>query len=196
MRIGVLGGTFDPPHYGHLALAKAAITALELDEVLFMPVSRNPLKRHRPSPAKHRLEMVRRLIEKEPQMAVSDQEITRGGPSYAVDTISELLAAQPAEYWFLIGTDALHDFPSWKQPEKLLRHCRLGVVTRGTRSAEEALTRLPKDLREKVDVIQMNQMDVSASELREQVSRNRSTTPWIPESVRQYIESTKLYRSL
>src|ERR1041384_5745403 len=102
MKIGILGGTFDPPHNGHLAFAEAAVQTLELDEVLFIPANRNPLKpEKRQASAKDRLEMVRLMVEGKPQMAVSDIEIRRGGPSYAVETLDELHFVSPAEYWFL-----------------------------------------------------------------------------------------------
>src|SRR5438045_2029390 len=117
MRIGILGGTFDPPHLGHLALANAAREHLKLDEVIFMPASRNPIKKGTQTPPKQRLEMVKRTVEGHPGLAYSDLEITRGGPSYAVDTLTELSFAKPAEYWFLVGADALKDLPTWKQPE-------------------------------------------------------------------------------
>jgi len=99
MRIGVLGGSFDPPHRGHLAMAKVALEQLELDEVVFVPANRNPLK-DRPVSAsgKQRLSMVAAMIADEPQMSVSDMELTRGGLSYAIDTIQELQMVRPGEY--------------------------------------------------------------------------------------------------
>src|SRR4051794_25149699 len=103
MKIGILGGTFDPPHTGHLSVARAALEQLELDEVLFLPASRNPLKSRKVvTPAKHRLGMVEALVRNEEKMAVSDMELTRGGISYTVDTLGELHMVQPAEYWFLM----------------------------------------------------------------------------------------------
>src|SRR3954471_14443433 len=107
MRIGILGGTFDPPHSAHLALAHKALDELRLDEVMFLPVNRNPLKKIKMSPAKDRLEMVKLAIRDEPNFSVSDIEIARGGPSYAIDTMNELTYARPAEYWFILGSDAL-----------------------------------------------------------------------------------------
>ena len=97
MRIGILGGTFDPPHIAHLALAHAAIEQLDLEEVIFMPVAKNPLKHKAMASPKQRLAMTSLLIEGEPKLAVSDLEISRVGQSYAVDTLEELQAAQPAE---------------------------------------------------------------------------------------------------
>ncbi|MEA2552477.1 MAG: nicotinate-nucleotide adenylyltransferase, partial [Fimbriimonadaceae bacterium] len=86
-RIGILGGTFDPPHEGHLAIARAAISQLELDEIIFMPVARNPLKRKPIATGKQRLAMTKLLLEDEPKVAISDLELSRGGKSYAVDTL-------------------------------------------------------------------------------------------------------------
>jgi len=114
MRIGILGGTFDPPHIGHLELARAAIDALKLDEVLFLPAHRNPLKRAKSSPAKQRLEMVQRMVADEPKMAVSDIETSRGGPSYMVETLMELQMVKPGDYWVLLGADAMKTFDEWK----------------------------------------------------------------------------------
>ena len=193
MKIGVLGGTFDPPHVGHLAIAKAAIESFGLDEVLFMPAARNPLKRAKGTPSKHRIEMVKRLIEKEPNMSVSDLEITRGGHSYSVDTMAELQMVQPAEYWFLLGTDAMQGIDKWKQPERLIKLCRLGLVKRGTRVIEDVLIRVPEALKDSVDLVQMPMIETSSSELRDMMERGRSVTLWIPNEVASYIRENKLY---
>jgi len=96
MRVGIFGGTFDPPHAAHLALAHQALQDLHLDEVMFLPVNRNPLKKQRTSSPRDRLEMVKLAIHDEPNFSVSDIEIVRGGPSYAIETMSELTYAQPA----------------------------------------------------------------------------------------------------
>jgi nicotinate-nucleotide adenylyltransferase len=196
MRIGVLGGTFDPPHNGHLALAEAAIEALSLDEVVFLPAFRNPLKTGRRSTAADkRLEMVRLLIDDRPNLAVSDADLTRRGPSYALHAMMEFHMARPAEYWFLVGADALHDLPQWKQPSQLLKLCRIGAVSRGGKDAAVVTGRLPDDLRPFVDLVPMKPLNVSASELRDQVARNLPTNLWMPDAVRRYIEANHLYRN-
>ena len=172
MKIGVLGGTFDPPHIGHVAIAKAAMASFGLDEVLFMPASRNPLKKApKGTPARHRLEMVKLLIQDEEKMAVSDLEVTRGGVSYSVDTMAELQMVQPAEYWFLLGSDALLNIATWKQPERLVRLCKLGLVARGTRVMEDVLLRVPPSLKDHVAVIEVPLIDVSSSDLRNKMAR-------------------------
>ena len=104
MRIGVLGGTFDPPHMGHIALAHSAIETLELDEVMMLPAFRNPLKKGHTTPAKQRMEMVTLAIQDDPKLSLSDIEVSRGGASYAVDTLSELTYIKPsAQFWFILG---------------------------------------------------------------------------------------------
>lgn len=195
MRIGVFGGTFDPPHSGHLALAQAALEHLDLDEVLFMPVNRNPLKRRGDlSPGKDRVEMIRLMIQSHPQFAVSNLEITRGGPSYTVDTMTELQMAQPADYWFLLGADAMKGIQDWKQPERLLRLCRLGVVMRPPHTETLVLGRLPQEVRDRVDLIPMKPYDISSTELRDRMSKKKPTAPWLDPAVLQYINANKLYR--
>lgn len=194
MKIGILGGTFDPPHAGHLALAKAAISELELDEILFLPANRNPLKANKSfASGKHRLGMVEALIREEPQMAVSDMELTRGGMSYTVDTIGELLMVRPADYWFLMGTDALKGLPEWRNPQRLLRICRIGVAMRPPMSEGDVRARLPEEFQGKVDMIHMPPMDISSSDLRDKLSRNINTNPLIPVDVLKYIRTHRLY---
>jgi len=195
MKIGILGGTFDPPHAGHMSLARAAKSALELDEIIWMPANNNPLKQKgKSSPAKHRLEMVRLFVESEAGMAVSDIEITRGGQSYAVDTMSELQYLRPADYWFVVGADSLRTIVKWKQPERLLRLCRLAAAVRPPVNATEALLLVPPQLRQAIDLVEMNPLDVSATEIRSLVGRGQSIERWVAKPVIKYIQENKLYR--
>lgn len=195
MKIGILGGTFDPPHIGHLGIAQAALEQLDLDEVLFLPASRNPLKSHKAvASGKHRIGMVEALIRNEPKMAVSDMELTRGGVSYTVDTIGELLMVNPAEYWFLLGADALKNLADWKNPHRLLRLARLGVVVRPPMSEAEAISRIPEEFRDRVDIVQMNPVEISSTELRERIRTHKGVNPWAPIDVLKYISTHNLYR--
>lgn len=195
MRIGILGGTFDPPHMGHLALAKAAIEQLKLEEVLFLPANRNPDKESKTrTSAEDRLEMVRQLVANEEGLAYSDMEITRGGNSYTVDTLAELQMAQPAEYWLIMGADALRGVPSWKAPQRLLKMCRIGVVVRPPIMEPDIWMHTPEDIRAKVDLFQMETMDISSSEIRERLSRKQPINPWMPDSIVKYIREHKLYQ--
>jgi len=196
MRIGILGGTFDPPHSGHLALAEAALEQLELDEVLFIPTNRNPLKKARTGmAAKHRIAMVDRLIKGKPQMAYTDMEITRGGASFSVDTISELQMVRQADYWFIMGADALRGLPEWKSPQRLMRMCRLAVAVRPPLIVADVLVKLPEEYKGKVDVIKMSALDISSSELRDRLHTGQSVASWISPEIQQYIETHKLYRN-
>ena len=196
MRIGVLGGTFDPPHVGHMALAEAALESLKLDEILFVPANRNPLKKgRRQASPRDRLEMVRRMIEGNPKLAVSDLEIARGGHSYAVDTLDELQYVRPAEYWFILGADALKDIGTWKQPERLLRLCRLGVAYRTPERWEEVQSRMTPDLREKLDPIEMPPVPTSSTDIRGKVAVGQSVSQMVSPSVLQYIREHHLYEN-
>jgi nicotinate-nucleotide adenylyltransferase len=195
MRIGVLGGSFDPPHAGHLALAHAAKKALELDEVILLPASRNPLKSDKKStPAKHRLAMVQKLIENEEGLAVCDLEVVKGGLSYTVETMTDLTAAQPAEYWFLLGADALRGLPQWKQPQRLVRLCRLGVVVRPPMSEYDAMLHVPEEFKASIDLIPMKAIEISSSEIREKLARRQAAGPHLPPTVLQYIKEHQLYQ--
>lgn len=195
MRIGILGGTFDPPHIGHLRLAEAALDQLALDEVIMMPANRNPQKEAPKTPARHRLAMTRLVASGNAKLAVSDLEITRGGPSYAVDTLSELRMAQPADYWFLVGADALKGLPDWKQPQRLVRLCRLGVALRGSVIEAQALASVPKDYQPYMDMIKMEKVDISGTELRDRLAKGIPTAPWIEPQVLEYIRENELYGS-
>lgn len=195
MKIGILGGTFDPPHVGHLALANAAIEHLGLDEVIFLPANRNPLKNRRiTTHSRHRIGMVEALIRDDARMALSDMEITRGGVSYTVDTLGELQMVQPAEYWFLMGADAVRGLSEWKNPQRLLRLCRLGVALRPPATESDVLLRAPEEFRSKIDMIPMEPMEVSSTEIRDRLRRHQNVNPWLPSNVLKYIHTHQLYK--
>lgn len=197
MRTGVLGGTFDPPHAGHLAIAHAAIDQLALDEILFMPAYRNPFKTDRAAAGgRDRFGMLEALIRNEPNMAVSDLELTRGGPSYSVDTLAELAHVAPAaEYWFIMGADALRRFPEWKNPDRLLKLARLAVAVRPPFTESDVEARIPPEFRPRIDRIMIPPMEVSSTDLRGRLQRNQNVSAWIPEDVLKYISIHRLYRN-
>jgi len=194
MKIGIYGGTFDPPHMAHLSVAQACVEQLELDEIIFLPNYRNPLKgREAVTPAKQRLEMVRLLISGKERLAVSDIELTRGGPSYAVDTMSELQMAQAADYWFILGMDNVRQLSKWKAPERLIRLCRLAAVGRsGTGS--DILYRFPQEFRDRIDVVQMEPLPISSTDIRNLIFQQKDVSKLVPANVLAYIRDHKLYR--
>ncbi|MFN8220250.1 MAG: nicotinate-nucleotide adenylyltransferase [Fimbriimonadales bacterium] len=194
MKIGIFGGTFDPPHKGHLALAQAALEELGLDEVLFVPAARNPLKGRGSTSAKDRLEMTRIAVEGNPKFAVSDIEIARGGASYMIDTLHELQVALPADYWLLMGADSLATLPQWKSPERVLKLCRFAVAARATVDRRILEAKLEPEARAKIDWLKMPETDISSTEIRDTVRRGRSASLWVTPEVLKYIEKQKLYR--
>ena len=196
MKVGILGGTFDPPHNGHLAMAKAAIAQLQLEDFLFLPANRNPLKsRDQSAPAKTRLEMTRLAVQSEPELAVSDIDITRGGISYMVDTLSELQMVRPADYWLIMGADALKGLPIWKNPERLVKLCRIGVITRPPLNMPSVLMQLPEAIRAAVDQIPMDVVPISSSEIRHLVSERHDISTMVPRAVLSYIQGNRLYQN-
>jgi len=195
MRIGIFGGTFDPPHNGHLDIAEAARRQLELDEVLFVPSNRNPLKPTKSAASKDRMEMVRRAVAGREGFAVSDIEIARGGPSYAYDTVSELVYMQPADYWWIMGSDALKTFEAWKNPDKLSRLCRLAVAVRPPTNLREIQERTSEWLLPRIDWIDIPPSDASSTDIRLRVQANKPVANLLPSNVLDYINERKLYRN-
>lgn len=195
MRIGIFGGTFDPPHNGHIALARACMKELGLDEVMFVPAAQNPLKSIGPrAGADDRLEMLRLLVAGEAGMAVLDLELQKGGASYSVDTVSDLQLVRPGEYWFLLGADALRGLDEWRNPQKLVRMCRLGVVLRPSQASADVLTRVNPAYRDRIDTVRMTPVDISSTELRNRIARGQTIKPYVPPAVLAYIEEKGLYQ--
>lgn len=196
MRTGILGGTFDPPHLGHIAFAHAAAEQLHLDEVLLLPANRNPMKTGRiAASAADRLSMVTLAVQKHPLLAVCDIELTRGGPSYMVESLAELHIVRPGDYWLLIGADSLLTFTKWKQPARILRMCRLAAARRGVHTREELPAWLPEEFRPALDIVDLPPMPISSTEIRERLSFKQPVGPWLDPEVLRYIETHRLYRS-
>lgn len=195
MKYGVFGGTFDPPHLGHLAVAKAALSQLKLDEVILVPAARNPLRRTATlaSPSK-RLEMCTLLVSGEEGLSVSDIDVTRPPPSYAVDTLEELLRVMPGRYWFVVGSDSLQTIPQWHMAERLLRICRIAAVEREGRAMNAWFGSLPAWVTEQTDLIEMSRHLASSSKIRESILLGEPAQHWLKSNVWEYIEREKLYQ--
>jgi nicotinate-nucleotide adenylyltransferase len=194
MKYGLLGGTFDPPHVGHMGLARAALAKLALDEVIWVPANRNPLKYHKRTDAKMRLEMCKLAIEGEERMAVSDIETTRGGDSYLVETLEELKAVMPGDYWFIAGIDALAGFDQWKEPERILQLCRLAVFSRPGTDSRSTLSRLGSGLSSHIDLVDSPLKSVSSSNIRDMAVRGEDFSHLVAPKVHEYILRHGLYK--
>ena len=200
-RIGVYGGTFDPIHVGHLLLAEIAREQLELDRVLFMPAAISPLKQgQQVSDGKERVEMIKLAISGNPLFQVDDRELEREGPSYTVDTLAEMANQWPeAELFFLMGADSLEEFHLWKSPEEICKKAEVRVLARGGYTFPD-ISKLEKFLpTEKLGdskqmVIQMPQVEISASEIRQRTKEKRTIRYQVAPAVEAYIENQSLYR--
>jgi nicotinate-nucleotide adenylyltransferase len=198
MNIGVLGGTFDPIHIGHLVLAEEVRTRLDLVEILFLPAGQPWLKVDIPiSPAEHRVEMVRLALADKPYFKLSTMEIERAGPTYTVDTIVELKAQLRAgdELVFILGWDSLAKLPQWRQLSRLITMCRLVVVPRPGYLLPDlkALEASIPGLSQRVTLLDKPEIDISASAIRNRVARGLSIRHLVPEPVDEYIRQHKLY---
>ncbi len=188
MRLGVLGGTFDPVHIGHLVLAEAAREQLSLDRVIFIPAGIQWRKGGRKiAAAEHRAAMVALAIEGNPAFELSTVEIVRSGPSYTADTLEALHGLyKDAELFFIVGRDALADMPNWVRPERILE---LATVVVAERAGEAAGGGGFEAVR-----VEMPEMGVSATDIRERVAAGRTIRYLVPETVEAYIREHGLYR--
>jgi nicotinate-nucleotide adenylyltransferase len=199
MRTGVLGGTFDPVHLGHLVLAERAREGLRLDSVVFIPAGEPWRKSHRAiTPGQHRLAMLTLAVEDHPDFAISDIELRRGGPTYTADTLAALAGERlDDEFWLIAGSDALADMPNWHDPERIVQHARLAVAQRAgddvDARVDAALATLP-GVTGRVDRFEMPRIDVSSTEVRSRVVAGRSIRYVVPAAVEAYIAQHRLYR--
>jgi nicotinate-nucleotide adenylyltransferase len=187
MRIGIFGGTFDPPHVGHLLAASDAYEALGLDRVLFVPAAAQPLKSAIAASPADRLAMVERLVGDDPRFAVDPIEIERGGLSFTVDTLRALRDRWKSDgalaLVLLLGADAAATLPQWREPEEVARLAEVVVLRRG----ESNRTVVGR-------TIDTRGVDVSSTEIRARVRAGKSIHGFVPEPVAAYIEGRRLYR--
>ena len=192
MRVGVLGGTFDPIHCAHLILAEQAREQLVLDKVLLIPAGDPWRKAGREiTPASLRLEMVRLAASGNPLFEVDDREVRREGATYTVDTLRELRAelAEDDDLFLILGEDALADLPNWKQPEALAEYATIVVAPR---EGVEVPTTLPFDPAT-IERVDMPYVDIGSTDLRRRARLGRTLRYLVPEPVRQFIEDRGLY---
>ncbi len=196
MNIGVLGGTFDPIHIGHLVVAEEARIKLGFDEVLFVPAGQPWLKLDRNiTPAVHRVELVRRAIADNPHFKLCALEVEHPGPSYTVDTLTMLKKqlGSEASFFFILGRDTLAELPLWKEPEKLVQLCRLVVAPRlGSKDLKHLETAIP-GLLDKVIQLDMPVIGISSSGIRQRIAQGLSIRYLVPAEVEKYITEHKIY---
>ncbi|HZU11574.1 MAG TPA: nicotinate-nucleotide adenylyltransferase [Chloroflexota bacterium] len=198
MRVGVLGGTFDPIHLGHLAAAEDAAAELRLDRVLFVPNRVPPHKTgHAVTPVSDRVAMVELAIADNTIFSMSRIELERPGPSYTLDTLRDMraLMGEDTELFFLVGCDAVPQLHTWHEPEQLLSEFNLVVMERPTGAPvnwEAAEERLP-GLREKVDVLNLADLEISSQDIRRRVKEGRPIRYYVVPPVERYIREHGLY---
>ena len=196
-RIGVFGGTFDPPHLGHLIVAAELGHALELDRVLFVPAGRPPHKTAAEvSNDDERLAMVRLAIAGNPAFAVSTADVDRSGLSFTSDLLARLSAElAPASLVFLMGEDSLRDLPTWHEPRRIAALAELGVAARpGVEVDTEAIYRAVPEARRRTRLVPTPAIGISSRDLRYRVAVGLPITYQVPAEVERYIRDQSLYR--
>lgn len=200
-RVGLIGGSFDPIHLGHLVVAQDALERLELDEVVFVPAAIPPHKQHLERVgAEHRLRMVELAIEGDHRFSVSDVELLRGGVSYTIDTVQEFQESRPDVEWMLIvGSDTLVDLHNWHRIDDLLNLCNIASFLRpGESSLDRIVEKIELSERYKEQllshVIDAHLIEISSTEIRVRVAEGLGIRYLVPPEVEMYICEHGLYR--
>ena len=195
MKLGILGGTFDPIHAGHLAAARAAMECERLDRVMFIPSGDPPHRDPAVASAADRLEMCRLATAGEDRFEVSDIEVRRGGKSYTVDTLRALKGSHPNDgLWLILGWDAAQLFRTWHEPAEIRKLASVIVVTRPGTPPLTGPGLEAAGLGHSDAVCERHTPDVSASELRDAIAGDKPVGEWLPEPVARYIAEHRLYR--
>ena len=192
MRIGIMGGTFNPIHYGHLVSASEVCNKFKLDKVIFIPSALNPLKTSSNlADARHRLKMIKLAIAGNPLFEASDIEIKRGGVSHTIDTIKAFVKkyGKDVDTYFIIGIDAFLEINSWASPDALLRMCKFIVTTRPGYDVKKAKHVFKKH----TEIMEITYLTISSSDIRKRIKSGSPIKYLLPESVEDYIYKHRLY---
>ena len=192
-RIGIFGGTFNPPHIGHLIVAEEVRQQFSLHKIVFVPSARPPHKTHVPVvDSQHRFIMTQLAVNKNPNFEVSDKEMTRDGTSYTIDTIKEFknMYGSSVDIFFIMGGDSIFEINTWKKPEELLGLCTVIVTTRPGFD----LSKIDNRFQGKIIFADVSHIDISSTEIRRRVQEGESITYLVPKEVEEYIQKKKLYR--
>ena len=202
LRLGLLGGSFDPVHYGHLLLAESAREQLRLDEVRLIPAAVSPFKQGRePTAGRHRLQMLELAIAGNEHLRASSLELDRGGVSFTVDTLEAIAAEHPAAVLFLLmGADSLRDLPKWRGPARICELAIPAAVHRAGSPAPDFQSIAPLVSPERLQAIraariEMPLIELSSTDLRQRAAAGQSLRYRMPRAVEKYIETHGLYRS-
>ena len=190
-RVGLFGGSFDPVHNAHVALATLALAQLQLDEVRWIPVCKSSQKSRKLAPAADREAMVRLAIAGEPRFVLDRTELRRGGVSYTLDTVRDLAAAEPDSTWVLIlGQDQYAGLHTWRDWRELVAMVTLAIANRPDARpvANDQIAKVPHHM------VNLPMMDISSTEVRRRVAAGESIATLVPEAVARYIERRQLYR--
>jgi nicotinate-nucleotide adenylyltransferase len=201
-RIGIIGGSFDPVHMGHLIVAQDAVEHLELSEIIFIPAAIPPHKQHlQQAAAEHRVNMLGRALETEIRFSVSDIEVQRGGVSYTIDTVRALKAMHPkAEIVLIVGSDTLVDLHNWYKIDELLALCEFATFLRPGEDSPQTIAdkvKLPAEAKARLmdNLVKAHRVEVSSTEIRMRVAEGLSIRYLVPPEVEMYIFEHNLYRS-
>lgn len=195
--MGILGGSFDPIHIGHLIAAEETVRQLGLDQVLLVPAKDQWRKADRQlGGAADRLAMVQLAVKGNSNLGVSDVDLRREGPSYTKDTLADLQAELGGEagLYFILGFDALTDLPNWREPARILELARLATVVRpGYQVPWPKVEALVPDARDRVVTVTMPEVGISSTEVRRRIAAGESVRYWVPDPVVDYIQARGLY---
>lgn len=196
-RVGIMGGTFDPIHMGHLIIAETAREAFELDEILFIPSGISYMKSN-VLDKKTRVTMTGIAIEDNPYFALSTIEVDRDGNSYSYETITELKKNNPnTKYYFIVGADSLFHMQKWKNPEKIFEECTILAAIRSGSTPEEfdaQIAHLKEQYHADIRLIPTKSLDISSTAIREKAEKGGSIQYLVPDKVREYIAKNNIYQ--
>ncbi|MDO4323531.1 MAG: nicotinate-nucleotide adenylyltransferase [Lachnospiraceae bacterium] len=198
-RIGIMGGTFDPIHIGHLILAECAYEQFQLDTILFLPSGNPPHKKNRRDGAsdRERLDMVALAIQNNPHFILDSEEMRRSGFTYTCETLRLMKEKHPqAEYYFIIGADSLMSFETWKDPEMISRDCILLAAVRDqmeTEQMEQKMKELQQKFGARIHLLRSPNVGISSTQLRDWYREGRSVRYYIPDCVIDYIRNNSVY---
>ncbi len=198
-KTGIMGGTFNPIHVGHLLLAENARDSFGLDEILFIPSGRSYMKREAEIlDRQERYEMTSLAIEGNPAFSISDIEVRRKGNTYTCDTLSWLKASEPeTEFYFIVGADSLFSMETWREPESIFRDCVVLAAVRDDKDSDklqEQISYLEEKFNARIYQITFKEIDISSTDIRMRLANGQSIRYMVPDKVISYIEEHHLYR--